>query len=74
MDKELTVKNLIKLREHYYNTFILIMTGVLGLFFVNINNIKLIILLIIGLFFAFIFISKFIETDKKIDSVIGKDN
>ena len=33
-----------------------------------------IILLIIGLFFAFIFISKFIETDKKIDSVIGKDN
>ena len=74
MDKELTVKNLIKLREHYYNTFILIMIGVLGLFFVNINNIKLIILLIIGLFFAFIFISKFIETDKKIDSVIGKDN
>ncbi len=72
-NKKLKIQNLIKLRVHYYTTFILITTGVLGLFFVNISKLKLLILLLVGVFYIFVFLLKFLDLNEKISNIIEKD-
>ncbi len=64
------IKNLIELRKHYYTTFILIISGMVGLFLTEMDSIKILLLVVIGVYFAFIFLSKFLNVNEEIKDKI----
>ncbi len=70
--KEIEINNLIDLRKCYYTTVVLITTGILGLFFIEISKIKIIIMLIIGCYFDYIFFNKFLEVNSQIRELIKR--
>ncbi len=61
-----------QLNNNYFTVVIMITTGCLGLFFINIGLIKLILLSILGLYFDVIFFTKFIDNNKIIESLIER--
>ncbi len=67
--EELQIKELVALRGHYFSAVLLISSGIAGLFFAEIDMWKMIVLAMGGIFFGFIFLSKFISTDKEIKTI-----
>ncbi len=65
-------KNLIALRNNYFAMIMIISSGLAGLFFVNINIMKISFLFIIGIYFDILFLLKFLYLNKKIDNNIER--
>lgn len=72
-EKELEVKQLTELRTNYFSMIMLISSGLAGLFFANLELSKMLILIFTGVFFDFVFIGKFLNTNDKINKAI-KEN
>ncbi len=70
--KQLQINNYNELRRIYCNVSILLTSGILSLFFIEISIIKFLILFIIGIFFDFIFIIQYFETNRIIKKLINK--
>jgi len=65
-EKELYIKSLITLRSNLITVMIVITSGIVGLFLANISTIKLVILLIIGIYFSLIFLTNLIYVHNEI--------
>ncbi len=70
-DNDLKIQHLISLRNNYFTLFTIISSGIAGLFFVDMQIIKIIFLYMVGIYFDFIFLSKFIYTNNKIKKLVG---
>ena len=64
------IKNMIALRTNLFTTVIILTGGVLGLFFIEIPLSKLVLFLIIGVYFDFIFLSNLISIDRNITRIV----
>ena len=65
-EKELYIKSLITLRSNLITVMIVIVSGIVGLFLVNISTVKLVILLIIGIYFSLIFLTNLLYVHNEI--------
>ena len=65
-EKELYIKSLITLRSNLITVMIVITSGIVGLFLANITTIKLVILLIIVIYFSLIFLTNLIYVHNEI--------
>ena len=65
-EKELYIKSLITLRSNLITVKIVIVSGIVGLFLVNISTVKLVILLIIGIYFSLIFLTNLLYVHNEI--------
>ncbi len=63
-------KSLIASRTNYFTAILLINSGIAGLILSSIISIKLIILIILGIYFNFIFINRYQIINNKINSNI----
>ena len=64
--EELYIKSLITLRSNLITIMMVITSGIIGLFLVNISNVKLAILLIMGIYFSLIFLTNLIFVHNEI--------
>ena len=71
-NKELEIKHLIALRNNYFSMFMLISSGVAGLFFTDFNMTKSISLTLAGVFFACLFLSKFLNINIEIKTILKR--
>lgn len=69
---KIQINNLIDLRKYYYSTVVLITTGILGLFFIEITQVKLVIMVLTGCYFDYVFFNKFLNTDTQIQELIRR--
>ena len=65
-------KSLIALRSNYFTLMIVISSGLAGLFFADIHIVKIIFLSIVGIYFDYIFLLKFLSINKKLEENIER--
>jgi len=71
-EKELEIKHLIALRNNYFSVVMLISSGITGLIIADFLSAKAVGLMIAGIYFDCIFISKFINVNNNIKNLIKR--